>query len=273
MAAHMAVPKSVLEPLLAHDELGALAVVALRAGQLLLLAGADTRRVEETVQRLGLAMGAQAMDVYVTPTGIVVSAVSGADYRTRLVRVIGAGVDLARIDAINHLARRASREHLDRAQIAAELERIARLPRGYTRAITFPTVAIACACFALLFGGGWREGIAVFGATFVALSFRDFLLARRMSFFLLVPLASFVAVLLAVLVARALGIASHEVVVPSSVLFLVPGVPLITALSDLLAGDLISGVTRAAQAILVATAIAAGVALALALPHALGLGA
>jgi uncharacterized membrane protein YjjP (DUF1212 family) len=56
------------------------------------------------------------------------------------------------------------------------------------------------------------------------------------------------------------------------VLHLVPGVPLVTALNDLLGNFLVSGVTRAAQAALIVIEIGVGVALALALLRAVGWG-
>jgi uncharacterized membrane protein YjjP (DUF1212 family) len=58
--------------------------IALQGGQLLLENGAETWRVEETIQRLGVGLGAEWMDIYPTPTGIIISTVAGDEHRTRI---------------------------------------------------------------------------------------------------------------------------------------------------------------------------------------------
>jgi uncharacterized membrane protein YjjP (DUF1212 family) len=266
-------PEVLPDAQLTQAELRAVLTVALRAGQLLLLAGADTQRVEETVHRFGTALGADWMEVYVTPTGIIASAISGPEHRTRIVRVTSSSVDLSRIDAINTLSRRIAQDALTPEQVGAALEHIAQQPHRYSRAVTVVMTALACACLSQLFGGGWQEFAAVFVAAAVALLLRQELANRKLGLLLQVPPTAFVATLCLSLLGQGLGVQSFDIAVPSAVLFLVPGVPLITALNDLSGNYLVSGVTRAAQAMLIIVEIGVGVALALALLRALGLGA
>src|SRR3712207_915097 len=98
--------------------------VALRAGQLLLEAGADTQRVEETIRHIGVALGASSMEVYVTPTGIIASALGGPEHRTRIVRVRTSSVDLQRIDSINRLSRHLAEHVMTTDEVSAVLEHI-----------------------------------------------------------------------------------------------------------------------------------------------------
>lgn len=261
-----------LPPPLTFDELRSVLTVVLRAGQLLLEYGADAHRVEETVHRMGTALGAAWLEIYVTPTAIIASATNGQEHRTNIRRVPGVGIDLSRIDAINRLSRRIGRERLDLRTVEAELEQIAQMPRHYGRPLTVVTVGLACGCFALLFGGGPLEfAIGGLGAA-LSLLVRQELVRLGVGLLLQIAPAAFVATLLTVVLARLAQASSFDIVVPAGVLPLVPGIPLINALSDLLSYDLVSGVTRAAQAVLIAAQIAVGVALALDLLRLFGLG-
>ncbi len=245
--------------------------VALRAGQLLLEAGADTQRVEETMHSIGTALGASAMEVYVTPTGIIGSALSGPEHRTRIVRVRTIGVDLSRIDAINRLSRRAAHNNLTPDEVNAALDAIAKQPRRYNRFVTVAMTGLACACLSQIFGGGWPEFVAVFVSAAASLVVRQELTARGAGLLLQVPPAAFIATVVVWLVGALVGMERFPIAVPSAVLYLVPGVPLITSLNDLLGNFLISGVARAAQAALIVIEIGVGVALAVALLRAVGL--
>lgn len=257
---------------LTQADLRAVLTAALRAGQLLLEAGADTQRVEETVQRIGTALGAAAMEVYVTPTGIIASALSGPEHRTRIVRVRTSSVDLSRVDAINRLSRRVAQDGMMVDEVDAALQVIATQPRRYNRTITVAMTALACACLSLVFGGGGREFVAVFAAAALALLVRQAMTTRGAGLLLQVPPAAFASTLVVVVGGQLLGVDRFAIAVPAAVLHLVPGVPLITALNDLLGNFLVSGVTRAAQAALIVIEIGVGVALALALLRAVGLG-
>jgi uncharacterized membrane protein YjjP (DUF1212 family) len=251
------------QPDLSFDDLRTVLTVTLHAGQLLLEHGADTHRVEETIHRMGTALGAAWMEVYATPTGIIASATNGEEHRTKTRRVVPGSVDLSRIDAINQLSRRITREDLRCRDVADELERIAQMPRHYGRWTTAAIVAVACGCFSQLFGGGWPEFLAAFAGAALAIIMRQELIRRKIGPLLQITPAAFVATLGTLLVGWLLNTQRYDVIVPSAVLPLVPGVPLITALSDLLASDFVSGVSRAAQALLIATEIAVGVALAM----------
>ena len=70
--------------------------VALRAGQVMVENGANAARVEESIIRFGRSLGAERMDVFVTPGGIVVSAIARKQHCTRVVRVARTGIDLNR---------------------------------------------------------------------------------------------------------------------------------------------------------------------------------
>jgi hypothetical protein len=121
-----------IRPPLSRDDLGDLLRIAMRAGQLMLENGANTAHVEETVHHIGTALGAQWLDVYVTPSGIIASAISHGEHRTLTQRVVKSGIELSRFAAVIEVSRRAAAGDLGRADVRAALERIAVQPRWPT---------------------------------------------------------------------------------------------------------------------------------------------
>lgn len=242
-----------------REEMGDILAAALRAGQLMLENGANTARVEETVQRIATALGAEGCDVYVTPTGILATITIGSEHRTRIQRISRAGVDLSRIAAVIEISRQAWRRNLDRVGVRAALERIATQPRAYNLFVTTLGVGLACASSAVLFGGGvWEYGLT-FVAAMMAFLVRDRLVHAQVSRALVTAIVAVIGSALALTLTKALGTPHPAQAMSASVLFLVPGVLMISSVADLFRGDTISGTARAVSALLTLVAIAGGV--------------
>lgn len=239
--------------------------IALRAGQLLLENGAETWRVEETVHRLGTALGAEWLDIYVTPTGIIISTIAAHEHRTRIRRVVGLGVDLSKVGALVELSRRAVAGQATRADVRERLEQIAAAQRAYPLWLVVLLVAIACAGFAALSGAGLAEFVLTVLAAGLGMIVRLWLNRIFASPLLTTVISALVAVTTAILSSRLIACPRPDLVIISSVLFLLPGVPMINAIGDLINGDLVSGLARGAQAALVLAALALGMVLGLAL--------
>lgn len=230
---------------------------ALRAGQLMVENGANTARVEETVHRLATALGAEWCDVYVTPTGIIATVYHHGEHRTRIQRIVRAGVDLSRVSGVLEVSRAAA--ELTPQQARERLEQVATRPRLYGRWLTTAAVGVACACLSTLFGGGMLEWLVTFVASALAFLARDWMHYYNLSRPLMSGIAAFVAAGVAYGLSLLLGAPFAAQAISASVLFLVPGVPLISAMVDLFRGDTVSGMARLASAILLIVAISAGV--------------
>ncbi|QRO01221.1 threonine/serine exporter family protein [Archangium violaceum] len=243
--------------------------VALRAGQVMVESGANAARVEEAIIRFGNALGAERMDVFATPSGIVVSAICGEQHRTRVVRVVKTGIDLNRVAAISRLAERASSGDLSRARIRAELERIATQPRLYGHLTTTVSVGAACAAFALLFGGYPLEALLAGGAAVVGQAVRELLVRWHFGRLTMTFLVTVLAASLALLGSRLLSVPAPGLAMASAVLLLVPGVLMVSSIVDLFRGNILSGIVRATSAVLIIGTIAGGlfVVLLLSAPH------
>lgn len=251
-------------PALSRDALRNVLTTALRAGQLMLENGANTARVEETVHRMGTALGAEWMDVYVTPQGIIASAVSHHEHRTRIQRVTKSGVDLSRVAAVMDVSRRTERGELTIAAALDALDRIARQPRLYGVWLTTLAVALGCAGFAVLFGGGLGEFVVVLLAAACGQALRHSLLHRNLDRLMTTAFVAASASALALAFATVLPLAvpigvKPAVAITGSVLLLVPGVLMVSSTADMVRGDITSGVARATAALLAVMSIGAGI--------------
>lgn len=253
------------KPPLSREELADVIDLSLWAGQLLLKNGAETTRVEETVHRLGTGLGCDWMDILVSPNALVVTTVSGEEFRTKVRRVVAFQVDMTVLSAVNRLSRRVTAGELDRFGVRSELERISNLAPHYNRWLVIIIAGLACACFSRLFGGDWPTFFITWLAASAATIVRQQLDRHHFNSLLTVGLTAFVAGLIASTTAVFHLSNTPQHALASSVLLLVPGVSLINAAEDLFKGHLVIGLARAVTGGLISLAIALGLLLAMGL--------
>jgi uncharacterized membrane protein YjjP (DUF1212 family) len=237
----------------------------------LLQNGAQTERIEDTIHHIGTALGANWLDILVSPNAVVITTSSGEEFRTKVRRVPQLGVNMTVIDEVNDLSRRVDDASLDRSQVRGELERISTLPPNYNRWLVAVVVGLACAAFSQLLGGDWP----VFGVTFiasaVAMVVRQELTRRYFNFLLVTTATAFVAGLIASSATVMRLSDQPQLALASSVLLLVPGVHLINGVEDMLKGHMVTGIVRGVIGALISMAIALGLLLAMQLMGVQGL--
>lgn len=248
---------------LRREELRDVVDLSLWTGQLLLQYGAEAAVVEETTHRIGTALGCDWEDILVSPNALIITTVSNNEFRTRVRRVSSLGVNFTVVSAISRLSRRVEAGELDRHQVRAELQRISKTPHHYNRWLTALMVGLSCAAFSRLFGGDW----AVFGVTLaaatLAMLLRQELLRRHFNALLVTVATAFAAGLLAS-TATLFELSPHgDTALIAAVLMLVPGVPLINAVEDVIKGYPVLGLVRATTGVLMLLGIALGLLLAI----------
>ncbi len=236
--------------------------LSLYAGQLLMQFGADTKRVETIVHHLGTGLGAEWLDVFVSPNALIISTTDHREFRTKVRRVMRlGGVNMSGIAEISDLSHHAAQ--LDREFVLHRLDEIATQPRHYGPIVQCGMVGLACAAFSRLFGGDW----AVFGVTWVAAStamlLRHELSKRQHNFALNAIITAFVATLLASSATLFGWSDEPQIALAASVLLLVPGVPLVNAVEDLLSEHWVVGIVRGVVGLIITMSVALGIVLAL----------
>ncbi|MFW5709198.1 MAG: threonine/serine ThrE exporter family protein [Chloroflexota bacterium] len=256
-------PFSVPKEPLHHDELTDIIDLALWAGQMLMQHGAEASRIEETVHHIGTGLGCDWLDVLILSQGITVTATSGGEFRTKARRVTRMGVNFSVVDMVNDLSHRVYHQQVDRFELRSALQTVSTTPEHYNRWLVVGLVGLACGAFSRLFGADMQIVLMTIAASSMAMFVRQELTARYLNSFLVVVLTAFTAGIFASLPALLDIGASPELALAASVLLLVPGVPLISAVEDILQGHFGTGLARGAFSALIALGIAIGLSIAM----------
>lgn len=240
-----------------NTDIDSIVHVATHAGKIILESGGEIYRVEETIVRICNSFGIENADSYVTPTGIMVSVCSEKDTKTLIKRVKSRGNNLQKIHLVNNLSRELYLKKFTVEEFEEKLKEIEQMPI-YPYKINIICAGIAAASFSIPFGGNLKDFIAAF---FIGIIIKIFVItAEKLSInaFFINSIGGAIAAFLAIILTN-LGIGSNiNNVIIGSIMLLVPGLVITNAIRDTISGDLVSGLTRAAEAILIAVSIAVG---------------
>ncbi|MBL4935132.1 threonine/serine exporter family protein [Clostridium sp. YIM B02515] len=232
--------------------------LAAYAGKIILENGGETYRVEETIIRICDAYGLKDAESYVTPTGIMISAVDTTGNTISLIkRIKSRTVNLEKISYVNDLSRSIKQKNLSIDIVKDELNKINNLSR-YGLKTTLFFSSISAGFFTLLFGGNIYDFIISFFIGMI-IKYISIKLSRiNINEFFINVLGGAIAALIA-LIAVELNLANNvDKIIIGSIMLLVPGLAITNAIRDTIAGDLVSGISRALEAFLIAVAIAVG---------------
>ncbi len=236
--------------------------LALDVGEQMLQSGGEINRVEDTVERICRAYGAVHVEVFCIPSLMLAAVRMGdGEYSSQMRRIYSTENNLFRLELFNGISRRIckkppSLEEFDR------MIREAKTKKAYPKWVLNLAAVCAAGAFAVFFGGSWRDGLAagIIGAIIFMIDQIPFKFANRLA---KTVLQSFVGGLLACL-SVSVGLGENSgIIMIGTIMLLVPGVFLGTALRDLLCGDFLAGSLKTVQACLAALMIAFGYLLAM----------
>jgi len=228
-------------------------------GEELLKNGAEIYRVQETVEHVMQAYGAEDYNVFVLTNGIFATVNENREDAGSMVRNVPIGtVNLEKIAAINQLSREICQGTCSVREANERLEQC-RKSSVLPKRILIPACGVGSAGFCYLLGGKPFDSLFSF---FLGMLLQWFLLAaeeRHVSKFLTDILGSaMVTIGGLVLYVIGLGIQFDRVII-GGIILLMPGVALVTAIRDLFNGDYLSGSIRLMDALLTGACIAIGV--------------
>lgn len=237
--------------------------IAVKAGTILLRFGAETYRVEDTINRICKSYGL-ACEAYVLPTGVFVSVEGQEGVSTICKRIPARTVDLEKIARLNALSRKIEKSRPEYHEVMEELETINNCPT-YSRLILILAFASTAFVYALLFGGNTRDALSAL-VVGIFLSIVHLIFSKEISFpFIEYFVGGLISGLLSSLAAFLIPQTNVYVIIIGAVTNMVPGVALTNGIRDLLHGDSVSGLTKLGEALMVVAVIAAGTGIGLAL--------
>lgn len=241
--------------------------LCLELGSGLLENGAETSRVEESIRLAGESMGF-SVETIVTPTGITVTFGNG-EVITRVARIRQRVINLDKVAQLNRLSRQLQQGGAPLSEVREAIQAVRAAPCSYTPHQQVLATIMVCACFTLSVGGGWKEALLAISAGLIGRYLLELVGSEFPSFLSLFSLA---------FLSTAMGVAgtvfsglNTEAVVVGSLLHRMPGLAIVSAVRDLMAGELVAGVARAAEAALITLGMASGVVACLSFSIRLGL--
>lgn len=233
----------------------------LELGESMLADGADVRRVEQTLTRMGLAYGAVRMDVFVITSSIVLTMCFPDETSVTQTRRIekSAVTDFRKLEAINAISRSYCEKPFPVQELADRLHLAKRCRPARWK--LFAGSCLGAGALTVFFGGAGADGLAaaVFALALCLLQMYLPLICKNKVLFNF--LAAFCVGSLISLACRALPALHSDKIIIGDIMLLIPGLAFTNAVKDIFIGDTISGVMRLIETILWAAALALGFAL------------
>lgn len=235
-------------------------MLALQAGEIMLVSGSEIYRVEDTVTHICKAYGIPYAEIFVTTTGIFISLDSGGEGKpyTIIKRIRDVSIDLEKISLINNFSRSLVKNLLPVDEAKEILNDIAKEEK-YTFPLQLLGGALAASFFTLMLGAGYREFASSIFIGALAYAFAHFLDVHSFNrFFRNFTVCALIA--LSALLLSTIGLTTNtDAMIVGSLMIFLPGLAFTNAMRDSLAGDLLAGGARALEAALIAISIAFGV--------------
>ncbi len=232
---------------------------ALDIGEHLLKNGAEVSRVEDTIERICFAYGAAHVESFAITTLIVASVrMQNGEFSEQMRHVKSSSMNLYRVEILNNISREICSDKISISEAREKIEKYKR-SKPYPELVQILGQVLVVFGFTMFFGGNWRDALSasVIALVVALISLIDLPFNRGN---LQVIIRSFVAGALSVISAN-IGFSQNlDCVIIGTIMMLIPGLALGTAVYDMFNGNLISGMMRALQCLVVAVFIALGYA-------------
>lgn len=236
----------------------------LRTGQLLVESAADTNRIMRNMKRTAVFLGLpeEHLHIYVQFNMLMVNLSDNEHSFTKFQRCDKHGINMTTISLISKLSWKAIREDYSIERYAEELEAIASRPRNYTPVQVAIGTGFACGGFCIQFGCDWTAFFYASFAAAIGMYLRGLMLRKGLNNYMGIAVAAFISTVIAwattYLPSSWTDTPLHPLL--ACALFIVPGVPLINFVDDMLDNYIQVGLTRAINTFLMIVAMSFGIA-------------
>jgi uncharacterized membrane protein YjjP (DUF1212 family) len=243
--------------------------VLLRFGASMLRSGNTAARTREWIEVMARKMGFDAVAVSLSMDSITVTVSRSGESATTMGEIGAPGVNVSRIADLEELAKAAEPGQMQRG-IAVKLEDTEATKPLYSGVQIATAVGVASGGFAFLNGAAAVEMIAAAIGGGIGQWMRSWMAHRRLNQYGAAALSAIAAsgifVLMETLARHVgLGLAHYPAGFIASVLFLIPGFPLIAGLFDLLQSQTVAAVSRLAYGLMILLAVALGLSIVIAI--------
>jgi uncharacterized membrane protein YjjP (DUF1212 family) len=234
----------------------------LEIGTVLLASGAHCGRISRNIERVAEHWGYH-MELFITFTGLMVSIRNIDNPTERVARFRHCplhGVHFGILTEVSLLTWKVAEENLTIEDVEKRFAAI-KTPRHYSRWLILSGIGAACACLCILAEGNWANAGMAFLAAFSGMFVRQEVLKMRFN-----PMIAFIAASFTTGMIAGMDMIYHigtspEKTLATSVLYLIPGVPLINCAIDLIEGHIPTAISRGVYGGFILLCIAVGMSL------------
>ncbi|UFJ43402.1 threonine/serine exporter family protein [Brevibacillus humidisoli] len=235
----------------------------LLAGEIMLKSGAETYRVEDTMQLLAGSVGMESVHSFVTPTSIIFSYRAGDEDHTRMIRIPNRTIDLNKVTLVNEVSRQLVSGQISLQEAYSKLLEIDLKKTLYPPLLLHLAAGLASGSFAVLIGGNLFDFLLTIVSGFLVnltVSYvQQILQVKLFAEFV----AAFVGGIVVLQAAWFFPVLHLDLMLIGTMIPLFPGIAVTNSLRDLMAGDLVAGVSRGVEAVLTALSVAVAAAIVL----------
>ena len=235
---------------------------ALDVGERLLESGAEIRRVEDTMERICRAYGAEHVEIFAITATIQASIrMPNGEYASQMRRVFGSSNNFRLLEDFNALSRLICAEVLPIDEVQRRIREMRRSQKPHSWRADFGG-AFAAAAFSVFFGGSLLDG-ALSGVIGLIMMIVGGFVLKNVGIFAKTLINSFIAGILAEFAVELYPEFHSDMIMIATIMLLIPGSSFCNALRDLFSGDTFAGSARLVQSVLLALTIASGYSLAI----------
>lgn len=231
-----------------------------RIGCHIAMGGAETYRVEESVNRILTAYGVESR-VYSVPNSLIITViVPGQPPMTQLCRMERKGNDLDAVEQYSNLGRRICAQTPDLETAMAWVLETEKQRKKYKLPILLLGYMLVAWGFSVFFGGSWMDSLCAIACGLLLGVAEHFMGKLKTNIFFQKIVAAFIMAVLAYSISAFGVIPNVDSAVIGTLMLLVPGLLFTNAMRDIIFGDTNSGINRVVEALLIAVAVALGTA-------------
>ena len=228
-----------------------------RVAQLLLAYGAESELVEEISQRLGHALGLASVEISISSNSLVLTSLVHGRCITTTRRIREHGINMTIICELQRICLLTEKGLYGIREVRKRVSRIE--PKTYPKRYLVPMIGLSCASFCHLFGGDVPACFITFIASSIGMFVRLSIAKYHFNLLLNFAVTAFVTTLIAQIGYHFDLTDTPKLPMAASVLMLVPGFPMINAISDMVKGHLSVGISRWGHATLLTVSSVIGI--------------
>ena len=234
--------------------------LALDMGERMIISGAEANRVEDTIRRICTSYGCTKVDVFSITSYLSVTITKpDGTHDTQTRRIHSYSNNLDRLEHLNAVSRYICVHVPAYDNIEAEIASIRR-SKNFPWYVSIFGYFLSSGAFAIFFGGSLRDGLVTAMLSLLAYIMDVKIRPLNINMLIYYFFCTFLLGVMARIIALTGFIDNLDKVFIGLVMLYIPGTQMTNSIRDILCGDIMSGLLRLIEAVILAIAIALGFA-------------